>query len=410
MHRYKQTPAIVLLVIGIALMMMPSVPRALVLVMLAAAAVLMVFASRSSYYFNKASKIIRTKEVARFPEAVGYLNKAIDAGLPDDYLVIAASVLMQYGDKEKARTALVPLLDSKKKQTAALAKITLSMYYFVSDDIEEAIRLCESARDDDGSADRNLYVNLAVYYLRAGDRKNYRKTVKDAVSRYPSSPAVVDSQAILYMLDGRWDLAGATLFAIFDTISPSFADPYVHMAMVHMHYGEIGKARKELEKAEATLFTNISVYDPEDYGSHYNAIKDSWRIFKIMFKYLLSSISSLLVDMGIFYLIMRLFAPWLGHLAELVSTVVARACSSFVNFNANNSVVFHNKGSYKRSLLRYYCLCIPQMLVSAGLVTLINRLLGNSAPFIATLIKFAVDTCLFFLSYVIQREWVFKEK
>ena len=153
-----------------------------------------------------------------------------------------------------------------------------------------------------------------------------------------------------------------------------------------------------------------TVYDPEDYGSHYNTIKDSWRIFKIMFKYLLSSISSLLVDMGIFYLIMRLFAPWLGHLAELVSTVVARACSSFVNFNANNSVVFHNKGSYKRSLLRYYCLCIPQMLVSAGLVTLINRLLGNSAPFIATLIKFAVDTCLFFLSYVIQREWVFKEK
>lgn len=153
-----------------------------------------------------------------------------------------------------------------------------------------------------------------------------------------------------------------------------------------------------------------TVYDPEDYGSHYNAIKDSWRIFKIMFKYLLSSISSLLVDMGIFYLIMRLFAPWLGHLAELVSTVVARTCSSFVNFNANNSVVFHNKGSYKRSLLRYYCLCIPQMLVSAGLVTLINRLLGNSAPFIATLIKFAVDTCLFFLSYVIQREWVFKEK
>ena len=264
MHRYKQTPAIVLLVIGIALMMMPSVPRALVLAVLAAAAVLMVFASRSSYYFNKASKIIRTKEVARFPEAVGYLNKAIDAGLPDDYLVIAASVLMQYGDKEKARTALVPLLDSKKKQTAALAKITLSMYYFVSDDIEEAIRLCESARDDDGSADRNLYVNLAVYYLRAGDRKNYRKTVKDAVSHYPSSPAVVDSQAILYMLDGRWDLAGATLLALFDTINPSFADPYVHMAMVHMHYGEIGKARKELEKAEATLFTNISVYDPED--------------------------------------------------------------------------------------------------------------------------------------------------
>ena len=28
-----------------------------------------------------------------------------------------------------------------------------------------------------------------------------------------------------------------------------------------------------------------TVYDPEDYSSHYNAVKDSWRIFKIMVKY-----------------------------------------------------------------------------------------------------------------------------
>ena len=32
-----------------------------------------------------------------------------------------------------------------------------------------------------------------------------------------------------------------------------------------------------------------TVYDPEDYSSHYNAVKDSWRIFKIMFKSLFRS-------------------------------------------------------------------------------------------------------------------------
>ena len=73
-------------------------------------------------------------------------------------------------------------------------------------------------------------------------------------------------------------------------------------------------------------------------------------------------------------------------------------------------MVFDNKKSYKRALGRYYCLCIPQMLVSAGLVTLINGLLANSVPIIATLIKFAVDICLFFISYQIQREWVFSQK
>lgn len=153
-----------------------------------------------------------------------------------------------------------------------------------------------------------------------------------------------------------------------------------------------------------------TVYDPEDYGSHYNAVKDSWRIFKVMFKFLVSSLSSLLVDMGLFYLVMLFFASRLGAYAELVATVVARACSSFFNFNANNKVVFNNRGSYRRALLRYYCLCIPQMLVSAGLVTLLNHLLGNSAPFIATLIKLVVDSVLFFISYTIQREWVFASK
>lgn len=60
--------------------------------------------------------------------------------------------------------------------------------------------------------------------------------------------------------------------------------------------------------------------------------------------------------------------------------------------------------------MRYYCLCIPQMLVSAGLVTLINQLFANSVPIIATLIKFVVDTGLFLISYGIQREWVFSQK
>ena len=152
------------------------------------------------------------------------------------------------------------------------------------------------------------------------------------------------------------------------------------------------------------------VYDPEDYSSHYNAVKDSWRIFKVMFKFLVSSLSALLVDMGLFYLVLRLFAARLGPYAELIATAVARICSSFFNFNANNKVVFNNKGSYSRSLLRYYCLCIPQMLVSAGLVTLINNLLGNGAPIIATIIKLFVDTALFFISYTIQREWVFSSK
>ena len=153
-----------------------------------------------------------------------------------------------------------------------------------------------------------------------------------------------------------------------------------------------------------------TVYEDENVRSHYHPVKDSMRIFAIMFKFLLSSFGSTLLDLAIFYVVLRFLGARMGAYAELGATVIARACSSFANFNANNTVVFQNKGHYKRALLRYYCLCIPQMLVSAGLVTLINHLLSNSLPIVATVIKFCVDTCLFFISYQIQREWVFSQK
>ena len=153
-----------------------------------------------------------------------------------------------------------------------------------------------------------------------------------------------------------------------------------------------------------------TVYEDENAGTHFDPVKDSWRIFKIMFKFLLSSAGSTIIDLGLFWLVMGLFGKYFGSWSELCATVIARICSSFANFNANNSIVFGNKSHYKRALLRYYCLCIPQMLVSAGLVTLIDNLLSVTGSFLATLVKFAVDTCLFFISYHIQREWVFSQK
>ena len=153
-----------------------------------------------------------------------------------------------------------------------------------------------------------------------------------------------------------------------------------------------------------------TVYEDENVRSHYNTVKDSLRILKIMIKFMLSSLGSTLIDLGVFYLVMRFMAAFFGVFAELAATVIARASSSFVNFNANNKIVFENDGNYKRALIRYYCLCIPQMLVSAALVTGINGLLANSLPIIATVIKFCVDTFLFFISYQIQREWVFSSK
>ena len=162
-----------------------------------------------------------------------------------------------------------------------------------------------------------------------------------------------------------------------------------------------------------------TVYDPDDYSSHYNAVKDSWRISKVMarffatgsgFRYALSSLLSFLLDNGLYRL---LFSSLLGTVAfELVSPLaqgIARALSSLFNFTLNDRWVFQNKVDHGKALVKYYCLCIPQTLISMVCLTALVQRLEIASPDLATFIKILVETALFFISYFIQKKWVFRK-
>ena len=110
------------------------------------------------------------------------------------------------------------------------------------------------------------------------------------------------------------------------------------------------------------------------------------------------------LDLGIYYLALRF-----GNASILVATVIARVISSFYNFNVNRKVVFKSEEAYGTTMLRYYALCVVQMLASAGLVTLVKSYVPGGA-FVSTVCKAVVDTCLFVVSYQIQKHWVFKKK
>ena len=166
-----------------------------------------------------------------------------------------------------------------------------------------------------------------------------------------------------------------------------------------------------------------TVYDEEDYSSHYNAVKDSWRIIKVMFnfiinahqtvRYVLSSVLSWIVDNAIYLLLFALFGKaglFAGFGISAAAHVIARVFSSFGNFNLNNFWVFKNKGNYGSSMLKYYCLCVPQTAVSVLLVAAAVNRLRISAPITATLVKVVIEAVLFCIAYIIQNKWVFKKK
>ena len=165
---------------------------------------------------------------------------------------------------------------------------------------------------------------------------------------------------------------------------------------------------KAITIQEITIET---IYFDGNAETHFNPIKDSLRIYKVIFasffKYLLSSISSFLLDIGLFQFFLwsaEVVGIQRGAFLIVLSTILARVISSYFNFTMNKNFVFDGEKRIQRTIVKYYSLAVFQMLLSATMVTFIWNICSGSE----TAIKVVVDTLLFLASYQIQRRWVFK--
>lgn len=151
-----------------------------------------------------------------------------------------------------------------------------------------------------------------------------------------------------------------------------------------------------------------TVYIEENRTSHFNPVKDSVRIYMIFGKFLFSSLSSSVVDLVLFSVFCYLFKPmdW-GRISYITaSTVGARILSAFYNYSLNYKVVFQSESSVGTSLPRYVLLALIQMGLSAFLVSRLYPHFGGTEVFV----KVPVDVMLFFISFAIQREFVYAQK
>lgn len=152
-----------------------------------------------------------------------------------------------------------------------------------------------------------------------------------------------------------------------------------------------------------------TIYIDENETSHFHPVRDSIKIYKVIFAFVFSSILASVIDIAAFAIISLLIGDNLSReLKILIATLGARAISSFVNYNVNRKAVFKSRESVKNSIAKYYILCAAQMLVSYGLVFLVSDIL-NLGDLFTTLSKMVIDTILFFISFRIQKVWVFKK-
>lgn len=156
-----------------------------------------------------------------------------------------------------------------------------------------------------------------------------------------------------------------------------------------------------------------TIYHNANEGTHFRPLHDSWRIYKLLFgnffKFASTSALSTLLDHALFNMLDRWLVPsFFRHVnplfanTVLVSTVIARICSSLFNYRVNKDFVFKVKKN-KHSLPRYIILVILVMLASAFLVESLHVSLGMDQG----IAKVLVDTVLFFINYRITKAWVF---
>lgn len=155
-------------------------------------------------------------------------------------------------------------------------------------------------------------------------------------------------------------------------------------------------ARGKTEIIEVWIET---VYLNDNSSSHFNTVKDSYRIYKEILKFSASSLLSFLAD----YTMFCLFSALTGAL--VFSNVAARVFSSVLNYTINKKLVFKSEGETVKSAVKYFML--------AAFILMCNTFLLKALTLIGLntyLAKIFTEILLFTFNYFIQHCFIFRKE
>lgn len=145
-----------------------------------------------------------------------------------------------------------------------------------------------------------------------------------------------------------------------------------------------------------------TIYLEQNASSHFRPIIDSLLIYMPFLRFGAASFFSFIIDF-----VLLLLLQWATS-NLLFSVIVARVCSSLINFALNNTIVFSRRasaGSLTRNLFKYYSLAAAILILNYVLLTGFTELLNVSLP----VSKIITEITLFVISYTVQKKYVFNK-
>lgn len=160
-------------------------------------------------------------------------------------------------------------------------------------------------------------------------------------------------------------------------------------------------ARENILITEAEIET---IYIDGNASSHFDTIKDSYRVYKEILKFSESSFANFLVDYGL-YSILSVATAALGSSGLIASNIGARIVNSSINYSLNKKIVFKSNTSTVKPLCQYAALAAVILFGN----TCVLSLLVNKVGVNRYLAKLCTEILFFFLSWLVQKHIIFSK-
>ena len=146
-----------------------------------------------------------------------------------------------------------------------------------------------------------------------------------------------------------------------------------------------------------------TVYIEGNKSSHFNTIKDSFKIYKEIIKFSASSFAAFLID----YVLFAAFMMATGALGLanglIISNVGARLLSSVANYSINKKMVFKSDAKVSTSAFQYFLLAAIILIGNTVVLSTFTTTLGINSM----VAKVMTEMMFFFISWTVQKYVIF---
>jgi putative flippase GtrA len=140
-----------------------------------------------------------------------------------------------------------------------------------------------------------------------------------------------------------------------------------------------------------------TVYIEGNKSSHFNPLLDSMKIYFVLFRFILSSALTAIIDYSVFFLV---FA-FTGSLIS--SQISARLTAMIFNYSAVRKLVFYSEQKHSQTFPRYAALVLASGTIS---YLMINALLAYTSLNVISA-KVISELMIFLANFAIQRDFIF---